>query len=693
MAEHSSPLRWSKSGTASGRRLVEGLVSSGGRIAWIGLVASLVTLGFTLYLQGLLRWQTDFGAPLTRASRELESALSRSVAQLRGWVAYQDPAAKADRTRTWRELEEALHTLEQVSSMAKDVEVANRIETLQESLHRLQVLQWAVEDMAHEPGNRPAMAAYESRLEPLRRSVMELLRGPLELRDEGQVSRRVGRESLLRFRTLFVETDSALVGLLQSYSAASEANVREKLTNSEAVTHVLASALKSPPEGMRVLSTGVIDDSVSLLRSAVRDVRAYQELVDNVIALRKGPGADRARRLFRTRIRPELDRAVALSRSLAERQGNIQERHAAALYRASFVVLALALLMGGISGTSIWLSTRLESRVQTVLAKAKSLGQYRVLERIGGGGMGEVYLGQHDLLRRPCAIKLLRTERLRDPEAQDRFQREVQLTAQLHHPNTIAVFDYGKTPDGLFYYVMELLRGITLDTLVDLTGPVPPARAVHILTQVCSSLAEAHGKGLLHRDVKPSNVMLTELGGVYDVVKVLDFGLVAQVKAGQVADDGRAIVGTPMYLAPETIRVRGSASARSDIYAIGAVGYQLLTGTPLFELDRVEDVLRAQLETFPERPSERLGKPVPEDLEVLVLGCLAKDPDDRPESAAVLRDLLQQLDVPPWTSRDAELWWSTYGDAVLAESRARGANRTEPPSWGIAAAQTAEESA
>ena len=188
------------------------------------------------------------------------------------------------------------------------------------------------------------------------------------------------------------------------------------------------------------------------------------------------------------------------------------------------MVIALASLMGILSAGSLFVSLRLRRQVQDVMARAKRLGQYEIEKKVGQGGMGEVYLAHHAMLRRPTAIKLLRAENSQDVRAQTRFQREVQLTSQLTHPNTIEIFDYGRTPTGIFYYAMEYVDGFTLDALVSLAGPVDPHRVVHILIQTCGSLQEAHERGILHRDVKPSNIMLTRRGGICDTVKILDFG-------------------------------------------------------------------------------------------------------------------------------------------------------------------------
>lgn len=292
------------------------------------------------------------------------------------------------------------------------------------------------------------------------------------------------------------------------------------------------------------------------------------------------------------------------------------------------------------------------------IQKARKLGQYTLEEKIGEGGMGVVYRASHAMLRRPTAVKLLRSERAGD-EIIKRFEREVQRTAELTHPNTVTVYDYGRTPDGVFYYAMELLGGETLQAVVDASGPQPPARVVHVLRMVAGALAEAHGRGLIHRDVKPANIVLGERGGMPDVATVLDFGLVRELEGGSV-DAGitsdEKIIGTPMYLAPEVIKAADAADARSDLYALGAVAYFMLTGHTVFDGKSVVEVCGHHLHSPVEPPSVRLGASVPPDLEALVMRSLAKDPSERPQSAHAFADALAALDTPPWSADDARSW-------------------------------------
>jgi serine/threonine protein kinase len=325
--------------------------------------------------------------------------------------------------------------------------------------------------------------------------------------------------------------------------------------------------------------------------------------------------------------------------------------------------------LAGVLGLATMIVTTLTSRtifsLRERVREAAQLGQYTLLEKIGEGGMGIVYKAKHAMLRRPTAIKLLPPDRAGEHNLA-RFEREVQLTSELTHPNTIAIYDYGRSAEGVLYYAMEYLEGLDLETLVALAGPQPPARVIHILTQVCGALEEAHGVGLIHRDIKPGNILLCARGGVYDVAKVVDFGLVKQLAAPQntSASSIDQIIGTPLYMSPEAIVRPNSLTAASDLYALGAVGYFLLTGQPPFTGATVVEVCGHQLHTAPEPPSQRLGQPIPEALEAILLACLAKQPAGRPESAGELARRLQALREPSWSSDDARAFWEQHGDAI-----------------------------
>jgi serine/threonine protein kinase len=248
----------------------------------------------------------------------------------------------------------------------------------------------------------------------------------------------------------------------------------------------------------------------------------------------------------------------------------------------------------------------------------------------------------------------------------DRFRQEVQLTAKLTHPHTIKIYDYGRTPEGLFYYAMELLDGASLQDIVDATGPQPVRRVVRILRDVALALDEAHAMGLIHRDIKPSNIMLARQGRVQDVVKVVDFGLVKHMKdkVDPERTDIQLIKGTPHYMSPEAIDDPASVDPRSDLYSLGAVGYCLLAGRPVFDGTSVFQICMQHVQSTPTPLREVCSNAVPRELERLILSCLAKSKDERPESGQALADALDQLALPPWTRADAERWWSLHGELV-----------------------------
>ena len=348
-----------------------------------------------------------------------------------------------------------------------------------------------------------------------------------------------------------------------------------------------------------------------------------------------------------------------------------------------FVVLVLSLLLCA-TGLFIFSHANVawRQRLDAAELKLKQLGQYTLEEKIGEGGMGVVYRARHALLRRDTAVKLLVPE-LAGAVAVARFEREVRLTCQLTHPNTIQVYDYGHTPDGIFYYAMEYLRGVNLHELVARYGPQPESRVIHILTQVCDSLAEAHALGLIHRDIKPGNIFLCRRGGVPDCVKVLDFGLVREYRAeaAEAADAGdeQLIEGTPWFMPPEAIKGSAPADPRSDLYSLGALGYFLLTGQYIFDAETIAEVHEKQLTAVPIPPSERTTNPISPELERILLCCLEKDMGQRPQSAADLRLwLLATPAAAEWTLEARATWWEGYERQPAASPEATAAISSTP---------------
>jgi hypothetical protein len=324
-----------------------------------------------------------------------------------------------------------------------------------------------------------------------------------------------------------------------------------------------------------------------------------------------------------------------------------------------FALLAL-------SAAAIFVFTILLARsrreAQKAAIEAQQIGQYKLDRKLGAGGMGVVYMAHHAMLRRPTAVKMLEPDKVNEGTI-ERFEREVQITSQLNNPNTVAIYDYGRTPEGVFYYAMEFLDGIDLQSLVERYGPQPVPRVIHILEQVCGSLYEAHSLGLVHRDIKPANIMLNRRGGQPDVVKVLDFGLVKalddQRQAGLTQQ--ASLTGTPLYMSPEAIQMPNSVDGRSDIYAVGAVGYFLLTGLPVFEADNVVDLCQKHVAMPPVPPSERSRTPIPAELENALLACLEKSRAKRPQTARDLAQLIARCsEATQWSIEDADAWWGRH---------------------------------
>lgn len=318
-----------------------------------------------------------------------------------------------------------------------------------------------------------------------------------------------------------------------------------------------------------------------------------------------------------------------------------------------------------------YIAARIIYRLGTDIRRARELGSYYLLDLIGRGGMGEVWRAKHNMLARPAAIKLIRRDLIAAEygavqEALDRFEREAQVTASLQSPHTVDLYDYGISDDGKFYYVMELLEGVDLESLVKRTGPLAAERVIHILRQACHSLSEAHRRDLVHRDIKPSNIFLCRRAFEYDFVKLLDFGLVKpgtpikREAESNVTKTG-VVAGTPGFIAPELAVGDRAIDGRADIYSLGCVAYWLLTGQRVFEKDTAIATIVAHTNEAPEAPSTRTELPIPAELNSLVMACLAKVPCERPSTADMLERALGEVRVEtPWSQERAAEWWRLH---------------------------------
>jgi serine/threonine-protein kinase len=330
--------------------------------------------------------------------------------------------------------------------------------------------------------------------------------------------------------------------------------------------------------------------------------------------------------------------------------------------QAGVLMLSTTGAMAFAAAITIFGAHRIDTLRREAVA-ARRLGQYQLKELLGTGGMGEVYRAEHVLLRRPCAVKLIRAERAGDARTLLRFEREVRATATLTNWHTVEIYDYGHAADGTFYYVMEYLPGLTLDELVRRQGPLPPERVVHFLRQMCVALREAHAIGLIHRDIKPGNIITCERGGLPDVAKLLDFGLVRSPGLGadisSLTLEG-AVAGTPAYMSPEQADGKKDLDARSDIYSLGAVAYFLLTGQPPFVRPSLLQTLMAHVRDSP-TPPEQLRPEVPGDLQAFVLRCLEKEPPQRFQSADELESALARCGCTgQWDRERAASWWRDH---------------------------------
>ena len=322
--------------------------------------------------------------------------------------------------------------------------------------------------------------------------------------------------------------------------------------------------------------------------------------------------------------------------------------------RTVFAVVFSALVFAVLIALYAWFAA-----AKLRIGEPRRLGPYVLGERIGEGGHADVYLATHDLLKRPTAVKLLKQIKATD-EITARFQREAQLASRLSHPNMVEIFDYGRTAGGLFYYAMEYLEGTTVNHLVQRVGALPVARAVHLLRQVCAGLAEAHGKGMVHRDISATNIMVCHYGGEYDFAKILDFGLVKRVSEPHTHTITRTlrILGTPLYMAPERLRDPSDVDARADIYALGAVAFLMLSGRRLFESADDLALTTRILNDEPPRLAAVAPQPIPAEIDLIVNACLEKRREDRPQRVSDLIDAFDALAVEHrWTQREAQAWW------------------------------------
>ncbi len=393
------------------------------------------------------------------------------------------------------------------------------------------------------------------------------------------------------------------------------------------LTDVVRSALRAHTRG---------DDSIGLLLDGYQDYRGGVSV-----------GAYQWLSQYDFGVVTRLDYQAAYAPSLLLRN----------LFAGLFLIALVAATVNIINTQRL---ARFQSRVAEAEQKVRKLGQYTLQEKIGEGSMGEVYRATHAMLRRPTAVKLLRPGRSSEL-AIARFELEVQMTALLTHPNTVAIYDYGRTPDGTFYYAMEFLDGVDLNRLVKHAGPQPDGRVVAVLRQVCNSLTEAHEAGLNHRDIKPANVILLRRGRRADIVKLLDFGLVHDVQQREQVVDGGALAGTPAFMSPESFQTPHEIDARSDLYAVGALGYFLLTGNYICDGKDIASIAVQHAQRIPIAPSDVLGRPVDSQLSALVMQCLEKSPADRPSSAAALSKSLRSCaSAASWTQEAANRWWDEY---------------------------------
>ncbi len=424
------------------------------------------------------------------------------------------------------------------------------------------------------------------------------------------------------------------------------------------------------PQSTSILSLRLLDPGMDLRRSGKRPLRSglpLTRLAAAAVRLAEGNGVGSGLDVegYRNYRGVEVVGAwrwlesYGLALAVEVERAELQEPYAV-LRRATWAAYGVLVL----AAVALGMLSRWVASLQLRIAReTRRLGQYVLGEEIGRGSNGRVFKALHKYLRRPVAVKLL-DDGKEGRESVVRFEREVQATSRLTHPNTVVVYDYGRTDEGLFYYAMEYLEGLSLDRLVERFGPLGEGRVIWVLRQACMALAEAHGRGLVHRDIKPANLFLTRRGGMADVVKVLDFGLVKGVglNSGVTQTLSESLVGTPQFLSPEGFLKPDEVDARSDLYSLGAVGFFLLTGTPVFTADDLGEVLAGHGGMVPESPSQRRGSPVDAGLESVLLKCLEKNPGLRPAGARELERLLAGCaSVAGWSQDEADRWWGEQG--------------------------------
>lgn len=437
---------------------------------------------------------------------------------------------------------------------------------------------------------------------------------------------------------------------------------------------VLAGMLRALDEARR--SGGMADPDVRVIVSTTR------ELDEELVAGRLIPGLHRALRytLDVAPLRARLEDLPVLAPYILRRQAEQAGRTVPILSEESLKRLQGYRWPGNLRELRNVLGSALAASQGPVLEIGEHLldngvrvGSYSLIEQLGSGGMGEVWLARHQLLARPAAVKIVRESTVGVAEdwqaMRQRFAQEAQATAELQSPNTVQLFDFGMTDTGSFYYVMERLRGMDLQRMVERYGPLPPERVVFLLKQACRSLSEAHGLGLVHRDIKPANLFVCRLGQEYDFLKVLDFGVVSRQGRQSTAPITVAglVLGTPAFLAPELGAGQGQFDARADIYGLGCVAFWLLAGRPPFEAGDTRTLLEHHWSSTPPRPSMIASESIPADMDALVLDCLQKDPVLRPDSADVLWERLDKVPVAsPWDQRRARAWWELHEPDLVA---------------------------